>query len=187
MHLFSLVLCRRSAKPAVLAWGPAEPCLTGHTELLVFEQWRAAEASSQNIKAQLQFSDEDVMWDSVKCFAQVQINGISCSSLSHQIWQAQFASCPQSPLFSESLSIVSIPWSCWKVPCELQVLWMWGCSYLSTQGLICLVSLVRWSVSDHHYSVTYPALPQSWPISSQCAPYPLPGRAPCTLAGRWCI
>ncbi|CAM9935932.1 unnamed protein product, partial [Bubo scandiacus] len=32
----------------------------------------------------LQFRDKDVMQDSIKCFAQVQVDDISCSSLIHQ-------------------------------------------------------------------------------------------------------
>ena len=49
----------------------------------------------------LQFRDKDVMWDNVKCFAQVPVDDVSCSSLIHQccnpivdsyqICQAQFA------------------------------------------------------------------------------------------------
>ena len=49
----------------------------------------------------LQFRDKDVKWDSDKCFAQVKVDDISCSSLihqccnpaveGHQICQAQFA------------------------------------------------------------------------------------------------
>ena len=49
----------------------------------------------------LQFRDKDVVWDSVKCFAQVQVDDVSCSSLIHhcynsvaggyQICEAQFA------------------------------------------------------------------------------------------------
>ena len=49
----------------------------------------------------LQFRDKGVMWDSVRCFAQVQAGDISCSSLihqccnpiveGHQICQAPFA------------------------------------------------------------------------------------------------
>lgn len=159
------------------------PCWTAG---LCAVKMRAAEAS-QNSKTQLQFRDKDVMWDSVKGFAQVQVNGISCSSLSHYIWQAQFSSCPQSPVFSQSLSIVSIPWSLWEVPCELQVLCMWGSSCLSTQGLICLVSLVT-SLCQTTMTVSPVLLfPQSWPTSSHCALHPFPGRAACTPAGHWYI
>ena len=49
----------------------------------------------------LQYRDKDVMWVSVKCFIQVQVDDIICSSLihqhsnpiieSHQIRQARFA------------------------------------------------------------------------------------------------
>lgn len=105
----------------VLSCGVQEICRTCSTSLgpgralshwpywtggLCAGKMRAAEASSQNTKAHLQFRDKDVMWDSVKCLALVQVHGISCSSFSHQIWQAQFASCPQSPLYLPSLSIV---------------------------------------------------------------------------------
>jgi len=32
----------------------------------------------------LQFRDRDVVWDSVTCFAQVQVDNVICSSLTHQ-------------------------------------------------------------------------------------------------------
>ncbi|PKU36589.1 hypothetical protein llap_13111 [Limosa lapponica baueri] len=58
----------------------------------------------------LQFRDKDIMWDRVKCFAQVQVDDTSCSSLihqrcnltveDHQIYQAQFA-------FSEAMLTVT--------------------------------------------------------------------------------
>ena len=41
-------------------------------------------ASGPSIKSIfLQFGNQDVMWDSVKCFAQVQVNDVSCSSFVH--------------------------------------------------------------------------------------------------------
>lgn len=32
----------------------------------------------------LHFRDKDIIWDSVKCFAQVHVNGVNCSSPIHQ-------------------------------------------------------------------------------------------------------
>ena len=45
-----------------------------------------------------------------------------------------------------------------EVSHEDQGLWMWGCSYLSIEGFICSVFLVRWPVADLYHNVTSP-----WP------------------------
>lgn len=72
------------------------PCWTAG---LCAVKMRAAEAS-QNSKTQLQFRDKDVMWDSVKGFAELQVGDTRSSSFihhccysvmeGHQICQAWF-------------------------------------------------------------------------------------------------
>ena len=64
----------------------------------------------------LQFRDNVVMWGTIKCFAQAQVDVVSCSSFrnqtynpiteDHQIFQAQFA-LTEAMLFSMCLSTVS--------------------------------------------------------------------------------
>ena len=67
----------------------------------------------------LQFRDKDVVWDSVKCFAQVQLDNVSYSSLidqnsnpvveGHQICQAQFAPSETMLAVTNHLLIFHVP------------------------------------------------------------------------------
>ena len=67
----------------------------------------------------LQFRDKDVMQDSVKCFAQIQVDDVSCSSLihhhckpvleGHQTCQAQFALSEATLAVNNHLLIFNMP------------------------------------------------------------------------------
>ena len=82
-----------SASPSTDPWRvPLIPCLHLDTKPLMVILWVWPSrhipypASGPSVKStSLQFGYKDVVWDSVKCFAQVQVYDISCSCLIHQL------------------------------------------------------------------------------------------------------
>ncbi|KAK4813652.1 hypothetical protein QYF61_014951 [Mycteria americana] len=97
--------CRSQYRPlrnTTRHWSPLGHQAVDHNSLSASIQPVPHPPSGPSVKSMsLQFRDKDVMQDSVKCFAQVQADDISCSSLihqrcnavveGHQICQAQFA------------------------------------------------------------------------------------------------
>ena len=66
-------------------WCPLGHWAVGHSSLSATIQPNPYPPNGPSIKSMsLQFRDKDVMWDSVKWFAQVQIDDDSCSSFIHQ-------------------------------------------------------------------------------------------------------